>query len=417
MEHHPPALEAQAAPPPVLADPPPDAAPAEPAAQPLSMPTPATLARWALVALALYAIGWLLWSASATLAPFIFGLVLAYLLLPVVNFLDRTMPRVLAILIVYVAGLVILVASFAYLIPLIVNQVERLLASIPTPERLQQIANEILLQYRQAVPDSVQKPVDDALANAAQTIQANIATYVQRAGTFLVNRVMQLLNTLTFLLGFIALPFWLFYVLHDADQGRTAVDQLLHPRLRADFWNVWTMFDRVLGSYVRGQLILCVAVGAAVGVGLLVLQLLGFAIGDYILVLALIAGVTEFIPVLGPTIGAVPGILIGLSVSPTTGLVVALIYFGVQQLENSLLVPRIIGESVGIHPAVLTVLMLAMGYLFGLLGIIFAPPAAAVARDLFVYVYKRLGGRTAPAAYDEVMAMHRAPAPAAKASA
>jgi predicted PurR-regulated permease PerM len=383
---------------------------------PPGYPSRAQLARWLLVALVLYLIGWLLWTAQATLTPFVIGLVLAYLMLPFVNALSRSMPRPLAIIIVYLAGLALLVASFAYVIPLLAEQIQRLLASIPSVQRLQQIINDLLEQYRASVPDSVQKPVDDAVANAIQTVQANVATYLQGAGTFLVNRVVQLLNTVTFLLGFIALPFWLFYVLNDVDQGRAAVDRLLHPRLRADFWNVWSVFDRVLGSYVRGQLILCLAVGLAVGFGLTILQLLGFPIGDYILVLALIAGITEFIPVLGPTIGAVPAILLGLAVSPGTGLAVTLLYFGVQQLENSLLVPRIIGESVGIHPAVLTVVMLAMGYLFGLLGIILAPPAAAVARDLFVYAYKRLDGRTASVARAEVEAMHHPPPPPPRAT-
>jgi predicted PurR-regulated permease PerM len=382
---------------------------------PIGYPSRAQLARWLLVALALYLIGWLLWATQTTLTPFIFGLVLAYLMLPFVNILNRRMPRPLAIVIVYLVSLVLLVASFAYVIPLVAEQIQRLLVSIPSVQRLQQIITELLEQYRASVPDSVQKPVDDAIANAAETIQANVATYLQRAGTFLVNRVAQLLNTVTFLLGFIALPFWLFYVLNDVDRGRIAIDRLLHPRLRDDFWNVWSVFDRVLGSYVRGQLILCLSVGLAVGIGLTILQLLGFPIGDYVLVLALIAGVTEFIPVLGPTIGAIPAILLGLAVSPGTGIAVTLLYFGVQQLENSLLVPRIIGESVGIHPAVLTVLMLAMGYLFGLLGIILAPPAAAVVRDLFVYAYKRLDGRPAAVARAEVEAMHHTTTPAANA--
>jgi predicted PurR-regulated permease PerM len=388
--------------PPATVLPPP--APTEPA-----YPSAGQLARWLLVVLALGTVGWILWSAQAALTPFIFGLVLAYLMLPFVNAFERMMPRPLAILLVYVFGVLLLVASFAYLIPLIVTQIERLLASIPSMERLQQIGADLLRQYQQVVPASIKEPVDEAVANITQTAQANVATYLQRAGTFLLNRVVQLLNTVTFLLGFIALPFWLFYVLKDTRKGHAAVDQMLHPAIRPDFWNVWSAFDRVLGSYVRGQLILCLAVGAAVGIGLTVLQFFGFQIGDYVLVLALIAGITEFIPVLGPTIGAIPAILLGLAVSPGTGLAIALLYFAVQQLENSLLVPRIIGNSVGIHPAVLTVLMLAMGYLFGLLGIILAPPAAAIARDLFVYAYKRLGGVPPAQAYAEVVAMHSGP--------
>ncbi len=71
-----------------------------------------------------------------------------------------------------------------------------------------------------------------------------------------------------------------------------------------------------------------------------------------------------------------------------------LVYVAVQQIENNLLVPRIIGESVGIHPAILTVVLIAMGHIFGLLGIVLAAPLSAIARDLFIYLYRRLDGHS-----------------------
>ena len=73
----------------------------------------------------------------------------------------------------------------------------------------------------------------------------------------------------------------------------------------------------------------------------------------------------------------------------------ALVYIVVQQIENSFLVPRIIGGSTGIHPAILTPIVIAMGYTFGLPGIILAAPAAAIARDLFIYVHRRLEAKSA----------------------
>jgi predicted PurR-regulated permease PerM len=211
--------------------------------------------------------------------------------------------------------------------------------------------------------------------------------------------VLQIINTVTFLVGFLIIPIWLFYILNDVQQGRSFIDRLLHPRIRPDFWNLWGIINRILSDYIRGQLLLGVAVGVMVGVFLLVLQLFGFQIGNYILLLAIIAGITELIPIIGPIIGAIPGVILGFTVSPTTGLVVLLVYVLVQQLENNLLVPRIIGESVGIHPAILTVVLIAMGHTFGLLGVVLAAPISAIARDLFVYVYRRLDGESPAAAH------------------
>ncbi|MCS7289576.1 MAG: AI-2E family transporter [Roseiflexus sp.] len=364
------------------------------------------IARWSLVALAVYSIGWMLWATRPVLIPFVIGLVLAYLMAPAVDFFDRWMPRWLSILAVYVLGFLGIAATFALIIPPLVEQVERLIRRLPTFSEIQMFVDSIVRQYRDQVPPSLQQPIENSLANLLRSLQNNIDTYLQRGGAFLLNQLIQLLNTVTFILGFISLPIWLFYVLYDKNQGRVFFNQLVHPRARADFWNVWDIFNRVLGGYIRGQIILCVSVGLAVGIGLVVLEMLGFPLGDYVLVLALIAGVTEFIPVLGPTIGAIPGVILGFGISPTAGIAVLLLYIAVQQLENSLLVPRIIGESVGVHPAVLTVAMIVMGTLFGLLGIILAAPAVATARDLFKYTYLRLEGCSPDESFQRVAAGH-----------
>ncbi len=364
------------------------------------------IARWSLVALALYIIGSMLWSTRPVLIPFVIGLVLAYLMAPAVDFFDRWMPRWLAILAVYALGLLGITATFALIIPPLVEQVARLIRQLPGFSEVQTFVDSVVKQYRDQVPPSLQQPIEDSLANLLRSLQNNIDTYLQRGGAFLLNQLIQLLNTVTFILGFISLPIWLFYVLYDKHQGRVFFNQLVHPRARADFWNVWEIINNVLGGYIRGQIILCVAVGLAVGIGLVGLEMLGFPLGDYVLVLALIAGVTEFIPVLGPTIGAIPGVILGFGISPTAGFAVLILYIAVQQLENSLLVPRIIGDSVGVHPAVLTVAMIVMGTLFGLLGILLAAPAIATTRDLFKYAYLRLEGHPPEESHRRVAERH-----------
>jgi predicted PurR-regulated permease PerM len=388
-------------------------APAPDAPIMIDYPSWRILARWLLVGVALYTVGWLLWSARPTLLPFIIGLVLAYLLSPIVNRLDRRMPRWLAILTVYVGGIVLLIVSINYIVPPVVSQIQQLIDSIPSVDRLQEMGRSLLDQYQNRVPPAVRAPIEQGIRNGLQTLQTNIAGYLQSIGSFIIGQVLQVLNTVTFLVGFLIIPIWLFFVLNDEAQGHAFIDGLLHPRIRADFWNFWGIVNKVFSNYIRGQLILGLSVGVMVGIGLLILGLLGFAIGDYVLLLALIAGVTELIPILGPTIGAIPGVLLGLFVSPTTGLAVLLVYVIVQQLENNLLVPRIIGESVGIHPAILTVVLLAMGHVFGLLGVILAAPLSAIARDMFIYIYRRLGGESAAAALTAVSERGKpAPAPA-----
>jgi predicted PurR-regulated permease PerM len=122
----------------------------------------------------------------------------------------------------------------------------------------------------------------------------------------------------------------------------------------------------------------------------------GFEV-QYVLLLAVIAGVTELIPLIGPVIGAVPAVIIALFDSPTTALAVLALYILIQQLENSLLVPRIVGESVGIHPAVLMIVLVLCTQVLGFFWIILAAPIAAVIRDVFRYVHGRLSDPPCPA--------------------
>jgi predicted PurR-regulated permease PerM len=371
-----------------------------------------TLARWLLVALALYAVGWLLWSALPSLTPFIIGLVLAYLLLPVVNWLARRIPRWLAILTVYVGGIILVAISIAYIAPVVADQIGQLIENFPgLVDRVQARGQELLRQYQSSVPVSIKGPLEEGVRNGLRALQANITSYAQGVGVFIFDQALQVLNTITFLVGFLVIPIWLYYVLSDVGKGRSLIDRMLHPRLRSDFWNIWGIINKVLSDYIRGQLLLGLAVGLMVGVALIILELLGFQIGNYILLLALIAGMTELIPIIGPILGAIPGVLLGLFISPQAALAMAIVYIAVQQIENNLLVPRIIGESVGIHPAILTVVLIAMGQIFGLLGIILAAPLSAIARDLFLYVYWRVDG-AAPDAARRAIRGSSAPEPA-----
>ena len=350
-----------------------------------------TFARWLLVASAILAIGWLLWNARTALSPFAMGLVLAYLLLPIVNVLAEHMPRSVAILIVYVGVIVLIIGAIAYVVPPVVIQIQQLIASIPPVDQLQGVITQLLQQYQSQVPEVIRQPINEGLDNALRDAQTHFTLYVQQVGVFLLSQIFQLLNVVSFLVGFLIVPIWLVYVLNDVGQGRPFLNHLLHPRLRADFWIIWGIVNQVLGSFVRGQIVLGVSVGMMVGAGLLVLQLLGFRV-SYILLLTIFAGVTELVPLIGPWLGAIPGVLLGFLVSPQTALAVVIVYVIVQQIEINYLRARIIGESIGIHPAILMVILIAMGYSFGLLGIVMAAPISAIARDLFIYVHRRLEG-------------------------
>ena len=122
--------------------------------------------------------------------------------------------------------------------------------------------------------------------------------------------------------------------------------------------------------------------------------------------LGLVAGITELIPVIGPWLGAIPGLLVVLATSPDKFIWVALLYLGVQFLENSLLVPRIQSESLNLHPVMVLAALIVGSEVAGLWGMILGPPLAAASREVLLYFLgvwrsEDSNGSTSPEAPDE----------------
>lgn len=260
------------------------------------------LARWALVAGVIWLIVWFLRRSGATLTPFIIGLVMAYLLLPIVKRLDRYMPRWASITTVYLIGLILFELVLVFVVPSTVNQVQQFTSNIPEWfDRSNEFVNGWIAEFQRAAPPEVQEQVNTQVRNAQQTLQRNAAAYAQNVGEFLLSSVIGVFQTITFLLGFLIIPFFLFYILLDTKKLPKAIDEMLHPRIRPDFWNIWRIVDGVFGRYIRGQLLLGLIIGATSFIGLTVLNMFGFNI-RYTVLLAIIAGIGELIPVVGPII-------------------------------------------------------------------------------------------------------------------
>jgi len=354
--------------------------------------TPSQVARLVMVLLALGVIGWLIWYTWVALLPFQIGIVLAYLMLPLVNRLERWMPRVAAVGVVFLSGLLLLLGIFGYLLPPLVEQITELIAALPSGDEIQQSTIELLDEmqaYVAALPSGMREFVEDGISRALVTIRDNIAEYAQTVAAFLVSTVMSVAGTFAFLLGFLVIPFWLFYVLIDHRAGLSALNKLLPSWCRADFWALLSIPDRVFSSYLRGQIFLGFVIGAASFLGLSALELAGVEGIRYKLLLAVFAGVMELIPYIGPIIGAVPAIGVGMLHSWETAVAITVLYFIIQQLESNLLIPKVLGDSVNIHPAILTALLVALTQL-GFIWFLLAAPLSATIRDLYRYVYGRL---------------------------
>jgi predicted PurR-regulated permease PerM len=232
-----------------------------------------------------------------------------------------------------------------------------------------------------------------ALDSAIERAETALGTAIR---DFLGPAVGTLVRTVGFIVGLVVIPVWLFFVLRDRERLPGALAAAVPAGWRADADNVLAILARVGGRWVRGQLLLGVAIFVATVVGLTALTLVGFReFGSFTLVLALIAGVLEWFPIIGPIVAAVPAILVGITIGPTAAIAVTLLYLAIQQLENNLLVPKILGDAVELHPAVHIVALVVGGALFGIGGAILAAPVVAAGRDLYRYTFARLSDATA----------------------
>jgi predicted PurR-regulated permease PerM len=368
-----------------------------------TLPPARILARYALVALAVFVVVSLLIAAGSALVPFVVGLVLAYLIAPLINKFDKRLPRWAAILIVYAIVAVVIVVVILLIVPPLISQLSRLIVLFTDPNQLQTLLQQMLTWYEQTVPPQLQSPIETTLENALPTVQENITTILQGVGSFLLSRITGVFGFLSFFVGFLVIPIWLFYVLNDSRRGRVFFNRMIDHRVRGDVWNSWALVDRTLSAFIRGQLTLGVIIGVAVWLGLVILDFIPGIDIDYILVLAIWAGIAELVPMIGALLGAIPAVIVAFFVGgPASAIAVLILFIIIQFIENNFLVPRIIGESVGVHPAILLVAIIVLGADLGFIGVIAAAPLTAIARDLYLYAHRRLSGKTPAEAVESI---------------
>jgi predicted PurR-regulated permease PerM len=308
-------------------------------------------------------------------------------MMPLVDLLDRRMPRAVAILTIYLVFFGA-VAGFIWWITPIINREARDLIndSDQYGKQLEQWAAGFIDWYNSLpLSDEARQSIENAIRNSFNAL----ASVLQQAllGTF---RFVS--QTVGAIVGFLIIPFWLFYVLLDKEKGIRGFTHIIPRNWRVDIWRVLRITNGILGSYIRAQLLLGVIVGVLSTVGMIIVG------APFPFLLGLISGVTELIPVVGPLLGAVPGLVV--AAFHPEGWVMVLkvlaVYVIVQQLENNLLVPKVQGDSVKLHPAFIILALVVGGNVAGVFGLIMAVPVAAILRDVYLYLYRRFAEGYAP---------------------
>jgi predicted PurR-regulated permease PerM len=309
---------------------------------------------------------------SAVLRAIFFGFLFAYLLSPLSHRLERHMPRTVAITLLLIIVLILLLILITVFIPALFRQILDLGEHLPrlTSELRVFIGDMQRFFQRAGLPYSLQKVMDEIVVGlgrkASLTIGHSADKIVEVAG-----RLPELIIS----------PVLGFYFLKDDKFFINFVVRLIPQVLRKTVLTTLYDIHIMLSRFIRGQLLIGLTIG--------LLSTLGFwAIGlPYALVLGMITGIFELIPYFGPWLGALPALLVALLNEPSRILWTIIVIVLIQQLEGSIIAPKIMGYHVGLHPVFIIIALWLGGIFFGVLGMLLAVPAVLTVRVIVKKIF------------------------------
>jgi predicted PurR-regulated permease PerM len=332
-------------------------------------------------------LAYVLYAAPSILVVTLGGTALAVVLSFPVRALSRLVPRGPAIFLTFLGLLGIVALALGYLVPLLVQQMSRLI--IRTPD-IANSANRLLidaiafLDERELVPGSDPEQFGRELVtdlfDRAQSLSENL----------LRDLIVFIPQVFNFGIILFAVIFVAAYLLVDVRKVKATYLKAAPKRYRQDARDLWEAFGVSLSRYLGGLLFVAFVQGVLAGVALWILDV------PFALLLGVWVSITAIIPYLGAFLGAIPAVVLAFFQSPTTGVLALVAYVLIQQLEGNFLTPRVQGQALHMHPIFVLLAVIGGGQLAGLAGVVFAVPALAVMRILFDFFRVRVRTKLDP---------------------
>lgn len=313
--------------------------------------------------------GVLLYQLAPVLTPFLMGALLAYMGDPLADQLQlRGLSRTLAVVCVFIVFMLFFILLLLLVIPLLQQQITLLMEKIPAAIHwIQQQLLPLLQQHfglsvEELDYGQVQKALLKPLADAG--VASSIWQHLSQSGAVI----------MVWLGNLLLIPVVTFYLLRDWDDLVAKVKDLLPRRWIKVVTLLGKECDEVLGAFIKGQLLVMLALACIYALGLMIVGL------DLAFIIGLLAGLASIVPYLGFVVGIGLAVLMGLmQFGDVTHLLAILAVFGVgQALEGMVLTPLLVGDKIGLHPVAVIFAVLAGGQLFGFVGVLLALPVAAV---------------------------------------
>ena len=326
-------------------------------------------------------IGGLCYLLAPIFTPFAVAALLAYLGNPWVKRLVRhKLPRTLAVSLIFIVLIGLITGSMLILLPSLEQQINHLLQALPV--YLNWIQHNIIPHLHALLPADLPTLNTDLIRQAIQTHWQQLGGVISGLWGSVAGTGLRLIHWLT---NLVLIPILTFYLLRDWEQVVTGIQRLIPRHQLTTSQRLAEEADAVLGKFLRGQLMVMIALAVIYTSGLWMIGL------EFALLIGLIAGAVSFVPYLGLIIGLlIAGIASILQNQGIDGIpLVALVFIIAQVLESTVLTPRFVGENIGLHPVAVIFAVLAGGQLYGFVGILLALPVAAVAMVMIRELIRR----------------------------
>ncbi|CUH94122.1 putative membrane protein [Propionispora sp. 2/2-37] len=340
-----------------------------------------TTANWVRIVV-IIAVLYLLSQVTVIYLPVILSLVLAFALNPLVNFFiavpiwpfKKHLPRGVAVLLSFFCVTLFIYGVLAFLLAPFIVEFYKFLADLPAlVSKLKGITLEIEKNaYNIAIPDNIHTIVEQLVSGATSYSLDLVKRMVNTAFNF-ASGVIEL----------VVVPVLTYYFLKDGSCLKEEFLHLLPYKSKQKAQEIVEEMSEVISQYIRGQILVSFVIGLMVFAGMYILGV------DYPMILGLLAMLTETVPIIGPIVGSIPAVLLAYTAGPALTVKVILFYIVIHQLENHIVVPKIMGHSIAIHPVMIIISFLIGGKLFGVVGMMLAVPAAALIRVLIKHLWDK----------------------------
>lgn len=330
-----------------------------------------------------------------TLSSAIIAIIFAYIIDPIVNYLERKgVKRQFGVIIVYISVVLIFGVLIVSVIPKTINEISKLLASLPEmvdtlTKNVNSFLTDIFAKFNIELPDNFidfYKESNPKVEGNVETPQivSNILNSMKKTIDDLVTKAQgsimgSLSGVFSKVYGFVTSAFRLvliiifsFYFSVDKEKFTHKVRKSMPNKYREDITYLANRIDIALQQFIRGRMLLAIFVGFLTMIYLLILRV------DFAIIIGLITCVADIIPFIGPFLGCVPAVLFAFMDSPIKAFWVLILFILVQWIENNILAPKLIGDSTGLNPLLILISIIIGGGIFGVWGMVISVPITSI---------------------------------------